>query len=130
MSCYGSLLIGRLGVDVPLVLSTDGTESHQRELQELKTAAQAVVDLVDPVEDSSSNMIGRLRNAPQKIASYLAETSKNYVAQDLGLVKSYWPSAKISLLGDGMCAKCDHGQFVKYVEEAEPVADQIVKMIE
>ena len=130
MSCYGSLLIGRLGVDVPLVLSTDGTESHQKELQELKKAAQAVVDLVDPVEDSSSNLIGRLQNAPQKIASYLAETSKNYVAQDLGLVKSYWPSAKISLLGDGMCAKCDHGQFIKYVEEAEPVADQIVKMIE
>ena len=89
MSCYGSLLIGRLGVDVPLVLSTDGTESHQKELQELKKAAQAVVDLVDPVEDSSSNLICRLQNAPQKIASYLAETSRNYVAQALGLVKSY-----------------------------------------
>ena len=52
------------------------------------------------------------------------------MAQALGLVKSYWPSAKIALLGDGMCAKCDHDQFAKYVEEAEPVADQIVKMIE
>ena len=89
MSCYGSLLFGRLDVDVHLVLSTDGTESHQKELQELKKAAQAVVDLVDPVEDSSSNLIGRLQNAPQKIASYLAETSRNYVAQALGLVKSY-----------------------------------------
>ena len=89
MPCYGSLLFGRLDVDVRLVLSTDGTESHQKELQELKKAAQAVVDLVDPVEDSSSNLIGRLQNAPQKIASYLAETSRNYVAQALGLVKSY-----------------------------------------
>ena len=89
MPCYGSLLFGRLDVDVRLVLSKDGTESHQKELQELKKAAQAVVDLVDPVEDSSSNLIGRLQNAPQKIASYLAETSRNYVAQALGLVKSY-----------------------------------------
>ena len=89
MPCYGSLLFGRLDVDVRLVLSKDGTESHQKELQELKMAAQAVVDLVDPVEDSSSNLIGRLQNAPQKIASYLAETSRNYVAQALGLVKSY-----------------------------------------
>ena len=89
LPCYGSLLFGRLDVDVRLVLSTDGTESHQKELQELKKAAQAVVDLVDPVEDSSSNLIGRLQNAPQKIASYLAEASRNYVAQALGLVKSY-----------------------------------------
>ena len=52
------------------------------------------------------------------------------MAQVLGLVKSYWPSTKIVVLGDGMCSTCDHGQFVKYVEEAEPVADQIVKLIE
>jgi len=50
--------------------------------------------------------------------------------QALGLVKSYWPSAKISILGDGMCSNCNHDQFVKYVEEAEPVADKIVKLIE
>ena len=52
------------------------------------------------------------------------------IAQALGLVKSYWPWAKIGVLGDGMCSTCDHDQFAKYVEEAEPVADQIVKLIE
>ena len=30
--CCGSLLFSHLGVDVLLVLSTDGTESHQKEL--------------------------------------------------------------------------------------------------
>ena len=29
-----------------------------------------------------------------------------------------------------MCSTCDHDQFVKFVEEAEPVADQIVKLID
>ena len=52
------------------------------------------------------------------------------MAQVLGLVKSYWPSVKIAVLGDAICSTCDHDQFVKYVEEAEPVADQIVKLIE
>jgi len=52
------------------------------------------------------------------------------VAQALGVVKSYWPWAKIGVLGYGMCLTCDHDQFVKIVEEAEPVADQIVKLIE
>ena len=73
-------MFGRPSVDVLLVLSPDGTESHQKELQELKTVAQPVVDLVDPVEDSSSNLLGRLQNAPQKIVGYLAKTSRNYVA--------------------------------------------------
>ena len=72
----------------------------------------------------------RLQKLPQKIIDYLTESSWNCVAQALGLVKSYWPSARIALLGDGMCSRCDHDQFVNYVEEAEPVADQIVKMIE
>ena len=71
-----------------------------------------------------------LRTVPQKFAKYLAEVSRNCVAQALGLVKSYWPWAKIGVLGDGMCSICDHDQFVKYVEEDEPVADQIVKLIE
>ena len=52
------------------------------------------------------------------------------MAQALGVVMSYWPFAKIAILGDGMCSTCDHDRFVKYVEEAEPVADQVVKLIE
>ena len=60
----------------------------------------------------------------------MAENSRNYVAQVLGLVKSYWPSTRIALLGHGMSIECDDDKFAKYVEEDEPVADQIVKMLE
>ena len=81
-------MFGRLGVDVLLVLSTDGTENHQKELQELMVAAQTIVNLVDPAEDSSGSLVDRLQRAPQKFAEYLAETSRNCVAQALGLVKS------------------------------------------
>ena len=93
-------------------------------------AAQAVVESFDVVDDSSNSLVERLQKIPQKIVDYLAKSPRNCVAQALGLVKSYWPSAKISHLGDGMCARCDLSQFVKYIEEAEPMADQIVKMIE
>ena len=91
--------------------------------------AQTVVELIGLAEESSGTLADRLQRAPQKFAEYLAETSRNCVAQALGLVKSYWPPAKISVLGNGRCSRCDHDQFVKYVEEAEPVADQIVKLI-
>ena len=97
----------------------------KEELQELRTAAQDAVDLVDPVEggtSTSKTLVERLRGAPQRVAGYLTETSKQCVAHVMGLVKSYWPEAKVALLGDDM--------FIKYVEEAEPVAEQIVKMLE
>ena len=93
-------------------------------------AAQTVVDSIGLAEESGSCLVDRLQRAPQKFAEYLAKASRSCVAQALGLVKSYWPLARIAVLGDGMCSKCGHDQFVKYVEEAEPMADQIVKLIE
>ena len=112
------------------VIVADGAEERQKELQELREAAQTVVESMGSTDGSGDSLADRLRKVPQKFAEYMAETSRNCVAQVLGLVKSYWPSAKIAVLGDGMCSTCDHDQFAKYVEEAEPVADQIVKLIE
>ena len=39
---------------------------------------------------SGGSLADWLRTVPQKFAEYLAETSRNCVAQALGLVKSYW----------------------------------------
>ena len=92
--------------------------------------AQTVVVSLGSAGESDGSLADRLQKVPQKFAKYWAEASRNCVAQALGLVKSYWPQAKIGVLGDGMCSTCDHDQFVKFVEEAEPVADQIVKLID
>jgi cell division protein FtsB len=62
--CCGSLLFGRLFVDVLLVFSIDWTESHQKELQELKATAQTVVNLVDLAEGSNNSLTDRLQRAP------------------------------------------------------------------
>ena len=93
-------------------------------------AAQTVVESIGSSEESEGSLADRLRVVPQKFAQYLAGTSRNCVAQALGLVKSYWPWAQIGVLGDGMCSTCDHDQFVKFVEEEKPVADHIVKLID
>ena len=92
--------------------------------------ARTVVEFVDSADESDGSLVDWLQKIPQKFAEYLAKASRNCVAQALGLVKLYWPRAKIGVLGDGMCSTCDHDQFVKFVEEAEPVANQIVKLID
>ena len=91
--------------------------------------AQTVVVSLGSAGESDGSLADRLQKVPQKFAEYLAEASRNCVAQALGLVKSYWPRAKTGVLGNGMCSTCDHDQFDKFVEEAEPMADQIVKLI-
>ena len=108
-------------------------DSQAKELADLKIAAQAVVDMVDPVGDGAAgekSLMERLREAPQKISSYLSETSKQYMAHVLGLVKSYWPVANLAPLSDGLAVGCSDEQFDQYVEELKPVADRIVESLE
>ena len=93
-------------------------------------AAQTVVESVGSAGEPDESLAYLLQEVPQKFAESLAEASRNCIAQALDLVKSYWPWAKIGVLGDGMCSTCDHDQFVKFVEEAETVADQIVRLID
>ena len=89
--------------------------------------------MVDPVEEGTTSdkaLVDRLREAPQKIAKYLTDTSKDYIAYVLGLVRSYQPQARLDPLGEGMAAACSEEDFVKYTEESKPVAGRIVDMLE
>ena len=72
-------------------MAVDGTKEHQKELKELRVAAQTVVESVGSAEESDGSLADRLQKVPQKFAEYLAEATRNCVAQALGLVKSYWP---------------------------------------
>ena len=102
---------------------------YKKELDELKIAAQAVVDMVDLSEEgteTSRTLLEELQRAPQEIIKYLSDTSRLYVSHALGLVKSYWPQANLIPLGDGMNIDCDEDKFYELVEEVKPVADRIV----
>jgi hypothetical protein len=51
-------------------------ERRQKELEDLRGAAQELVDMVNPQEDSEigeQTLLERLLRAPQKVASFLTE---------------------------------------------------------
>ena len=52
-------------------MAADGAESHQKELQELRAAAQTVVESMGSAEDSEGSLADRLRVVPRKFAEYL-----------------------------------------------------------
>ena len=108
-------------------------DAQAKELADLKIAAQTVVDMVDPVEDSGAGdkaLAERLREAPQKITGFLFETSKQYVVHVLGLVKSYWPGGNLTLIGDGLAEGCSDEIFTEYIEEVKPIANKIVDTLD
>ena len=81
--------MGCIGADAPLVVFADGTENYRKELQELLVAAQTMVESVGSAEESDGSLADRLQKVPQKFAEYLADASRNCIAQAVGLVKSY-----------------------------------------
>ena len=108
-------------------------ELREKELDELKATAQAIIDMVDPPEEEAAQgkiLLERLQGAPQKIVKYLSDTSRQYVSHVLGLVKFYWPKANLIPLGEGMSVECTEERFADLMEEMKPIADRIVDVLE
>ena len=97
-----------------------------KELADLRTATQVVINMVEDGEAGNKTLVERLREAPQKITSFLSDTSKQYLAHALRLVKSFWPAANLALIGDGVVVGCSGEKFSKYVEEMKPIADKVI----
>jgi hypothetical protein len=82
-------------------------ELRQKQLEELQEVAHVAINMVDPPEEGvvdNRTLLERLHEAPQKIAGYVNKTSKTYMADVLGLVKSFWPKANLEPLAEGMAA--------------------------
>jgi hypothetical protein len=125
-------------VDCLQQIKTMGEEKEQRqkELDDLKVAAQELVEMVDPQEDGAEDgqpLLDCLRGAPQKILNFVTEAATSYVGHALGLVKSFWPlvksfwpKARLEVLAEGAAADCSDENFREYLLEVRPVAEKIV----
>jgi hypothetical protein len=105
-------------------------ETRQKELEELKAAAQELVEMVDPREDDAEGeppLLDRLRGAPQKILDFVTKAAATYVGHALSLVKSFWPKAQLEVLAGGVAADCTDEKFREYLAENRSLAEKIVK---
>jgi hypothetical protein len=58
-------------------------EQHQKELEDLRVAAHQLVEMVDPQEGGEADgrpLLERLRGAPQKVLSFIAEAPPHVLA--------------------------------------------------
>ena len=86
--------------------------------------------MVDPQEEGTSSnksLVERLDEAPRKILDYLSATAKNYIAHLIGIVISYWPQHNLAPLAFGIASEFSDKDFLRYRDEAEPIAEEIFK---
>jgi hypothetical protein len=107
-------------------------EQLREELEDLRGAAQELVDMVDPPEEGEAGpraLLERLREAPKKMLKFLSEAPVACVSNALAYVKSFVPNAQLGIFAQGMAADCTDERFEEYLREAQPVAEQIVHSV-
>jgi hypothetical protein len=73
-------------------------EQLRKELEDLRGAAQELVDMVDPPEEGEAGprpLLERLREAPKKVLKFLSEAPVACVSNALAYVKSFLPNARL-----------------------------------
>jgi hypothetical protein len=107
-------------------------EQQRKELEDLRGAAQELVDMVDPPEEGEASLrplLGRLHEAPKKVLKFLSEALVACISNALAYVKSFLPNAQLDIFAQGMAADCTDERFDEYLREAQPVAEQIVHSV-
>ena len=99
-------------------------------MADLEVAPKVVIDMVEDEGAAEKSLLERLREAPQRLSSFFSDTSREYLGHALGLVKSFLPSANLSLIGDGVAVGCSEERFSEYVAEMKPIADKVISGLE
>ena len=105
-------------------------DQKAQQLADLEAAVKVVVGMVEDEEASEKSLLERLQEAPKRLSSFFSDTSRDYLAQALGLVKSFLPSANLALIGDGVAVGCSEEKFSKFVMEMKPIADKVISGLE
>jgi hypothetical protein len=85
--------------------------------------------MVDPPEEGEEGqwpLLERLSGAPQKVVKFLSKGPVACVSHALAFVKSFLPEAQLEIFAQRVAVECTEDQFAEYLQEARPVAEQIV----
>jgi hypothetical protein len=88
--------------------------------------------MVNPPEEGEANprpLLERLRGAPKKVLKVFSEAPVACVSNTLAFVKSFLPDAYLEIFAQGMAVDCTKERFDGYLQEAQPVAEQIVQSV-
>jgi hypothetical protein len=74
-------------------------------------------------------LVDRLKEALGRLATYVKHLAKSIPNQVLAFMKSYFPKAPVHVVVGGLAANCMDEQYVELLEQAAPIAEQVVEKL-
>jgi polyphosphate kinase 2 (PPK2 family) len=108
------------------------------ENQHLKLQLEALTAVVEPIADvfeprregtMPRPLVDRLKDASGKLKAYLQRLRKSIPQQVIAFLRSYFPTAPVEAIVQGIASNCSNEKFQELLRSAEPVAAQVAEHI-
>jgi hypothetical protein len=74
-------------------------------------------------------LVDRLKEAPERLATYVKHLAKSVPNQVLAFMKSYFPMAPVEVVAGGLAANCIDEQYTELLEQMAPIAEQVAEKL-
>jgi hypothetical protein len=102
-------------------------EKLRGQLKELEEAALPIARLLVPHPGGPkiAPLVDRLKEAPERLATYVKHLAKSILNQVLAFMKSYFPKTPVEVVAGGLAANCIDEQYAELLEQMAPIVDQV-----
>jgi hypothetical protein len=106
-------------------------EKLRAQLKELEEAALPIARLLVPHPGGPkiAPLVDWLREAPNRLATYVKQLAKLIPNQVLAFMKSYFPKAPVDVVTGGLAANCTDEQYAELLEQMAPIAGQVAEKL-
>jgi hypothetical protein len=106
-------------------------EKLRGQLKELKEAMLPIARLLVPHPGGPkiAPLVDHLKEAPERLATYVKHLAKSIPNQVLAFMKSYFPKAPVDVVVGGIIANCIDDQYKTLLEEMAPIAEQVAEKL-
>jgi hypothetical protein len=120
VKCYKSLQ--KLGEDC---------EKLRGQLKELEEVALPIARLLVPHPGGPkiAPLVDRLREAPERLATYVKYLAKSIPNQVLAFMKSYFPKAPVDVVPGGLAANCTDEQYAELLEQMALIVEKVAEKL-
>jgi hypothetical protein len=106
-------------------------ERLRAQLKELEEAALSIARplVPHPGGPKIAPLVDRLKEAPNRLATYVKHLAKSIPNQVLAFMKSYFPKAPVHVVAGGLAANCTDEQYAELLEQMAPIAEQVAEKL-
>jgi DNA repair ATPase RecN len=106
-------------------------EKLRAQLKELEEAALPIARLLVPHPGGPkiASLVDRLKEAPNRLATYVKHLAKSIPNQVMAFMKSYFSKAPVDVVACGLASNCTDEQYAELLEQMAPIADQVAEKL-